>query len=104
MEKKDAALKDLRSLARDTKSKGHGARLKRALLVLAIPATAAMATACYGMPMAQDPHSPYDVTYGPTIYLDGVDCDGDGIADAENPEACPPELHQRDVRCLVIEN
>ena len=79
-------LEELEKLARNSKSKGHGARLRRALLVLAIPATAALATACYGVPMAELPH---DVTYGDPIHLDGVDCDGDGVIDVAQLDHCP---------------
>jgi hypothetical protein len=41
----------LRRLARDSGRKGHASRLRRALLTLAIPATATLATACYGAPL-----------------------------------------------------
>jgi len=78
-------LEQLRDIARDTKKRSHGARLRRALLVLAIPATAALTTACYGVPMSQPG---YDVSYGEPLVIDGVDCDGDGTPDVLDVESC----------------
>lgn len=80
-------LEQLRDLARDTSREGHGARLRRALLMLAIPATAAMATACYAVPM-NDAYYAETVTVGPTVYLDGMDCDGDGLPESISSDRC----------------
>lgn len=75
----------LSALARDTGRAGHGARIRKALLLLAIPAAAALTTACYGAPMSD---RPYEYTADETAALGGVDCDGDGIADAPRVEDC----------------
>jgi hypothetical protein len=79
-------LEQLRTLARDSKNAGRGARLRRALLTLAIPATAALATACYGVPMSEAPY--VETTMGPVMHLDGVDCDGDGIPESPDEAYC----------------
>lgn len=92
-------LEKLQTLARNTKANGHGRRLRKALLLLAIPATAALTTACYGVPMAE---GPYDVTYGAPITLDGVDCDGDGTVDVAQPEHCSGLPHSPHLDVLVI--
>lgn len=91
-------LEKLNTLARRSEENGHGARLRRALLLLAIPATAALATACYGVPMAE---GPYDVTYGAPIALDGVDCDGDGTLDVAQPDHCSGLPHSQHLELLV---
>lgn len=80
-------LEQLRTLAQDTQSSGHGSRIRRALLTLAVPAAAALCTACYGVPMTQS-HAAETPSFGPAMYLDGSDCDGDGIPESPDPEAC----------------
>lgn len=91
-------LRKLSTLVRNSKESGHGARLRRALLILAIPATAALATACYGVPMAT---GPYDVTYEAPITLDGVDCDGDGTIDVAQTDHCSGLPHSQHLELLV---
>lgn len=71
----------LKRLSRSNRKPGHGARLRRALLVLAVPATAALATACYGVPhQVEAPPEPA-----------GYDCDGDGTVDTTNQQDCETE-------------
>lgn len=69
----------LRELTR--KKSGGGAAIKRALLVMSIPATAVMAVACYGAPMANTAETAPQ-------HIEGADCNGDGIVDVQTMDQC----------------
>lgn len=74
------SLAELRAVARQGGA-GRGARIRRALLLLAIPATAGLATACYGAPMYAS-----GAAGDPATCSAAMDQDGDGIVDAEDPD------------------
>jgi hypothetical protein len=85
-------LEELAALAQDNKKPGHGERLRRALLMIALPATAALCTACYAaMPMPHNAEPPLAAatTYEELEYPNGVDCNEDGVPDVSRPEECP---------------
>lgn len=82
-------LDTLEAIARTTKKPGHGARLQKALLLLALPATAAFCTACYAaMPAGHAVTAPVTITDEAGEPL-GYDCDGDGVVDATTAQQCP---------------
>ena len=64
--------------------KNRGSSLKRALLCVAIPAAAGLATACYGVPMDPEPAE--------QVCNDAVDNDDDGAIDCDDSDCAPLEL------------
>jgi hypothetical protein len=77
------SLAELRTLARRGGA-GRGARIRRALLILAIPATAGLATACYGAPMYASGAQGDQATEATCSST--ADQDGDGLVDEDDPD------------------
>ncbi len=84
----DSTLGFLKDLYEKNVKTDCGAALRRALLSVAIPATASIAVACYGMPM--EPEGPMEPDE--EICTNDRDDDYDGLIDCEDPDCSGLEL------------
>lgn len=84
-----SALSYLRKVCEDLDAGLHGERLKRALLTVAIPASAGLAVACYD----SGPYVP-DWIYesSPEVCVDRLDNDYNGLVDCDDPACSSLEL------------
>ena len=84
----DKTLEHLKSLYRRKRSGSRGSALRRALLSVAVPATATLAIACYGTPWeSTNPMEPHE-----EVCTSGRDDDYDGFTDCDDTDCERLEL------------
>jgi len=79
--KDNSNLTQLKDLCNDDRKSNRGGLLKSALLGLAIPASATLAMACYGVPMETE-----------TSCTNGIDEDGNGLVDCDDSVCSDTEV------------